>query len=118
MEFKRSKRVGDLIKREISSVLIKDYRDPELGFVTITRVILSDDLRYAKVYCSVMGSIKDKDKTLKALRKGRKFIKQKIGEKLSLKYMPEINFFIDNTLDYVQKIEKLISELKDKGELL
>ncbi len=106
----RTDKVSELIKKEISMILLKDLSDPALGFVTITSVKISPDLRNAKIYISVF----DKDlrgNALDHLNNAKGHVRTKLASRLHLKHTPELNFFIDETLDYVENIENLIKEI-------
>ena len=99
------------IKNEIGNMLQARIKDPGIGFVTITNVRLTDDLRNAKVYFSVLGDSEQKDKSIRGLNRARTYIQNEIGSKLRLRYAPIINFYIDETLDYQEHINQLIKSL-------
>lgn len=113
MRYKRSQRVGELIHEEISNLLLRGIKDPRIGFVTLTHVELSDDLKHAKVYVSVMGEEKDKEKTLQGLESASGFIRKELRRNLSLKYVPELIFKIDSSLDYSIRINEVLSEIEE-----
>jgi len=110
-QYKRADRVGELIKEEISRMLIHDIKDPRIGFITLTRVILSDDLRQAKVYVSIMGETAEKDATIKGLMSAKGFIKGELGRRLNLRYVPELIFKLDSSLEYGARISQLLTEI-------
>ncbi len=109
--FKRAERVGDLIKREVSEMLIRGIKDPRVGLVTITRVRLSDDLRLAKVFFSVMGSEEDRTRNLQGLNSAKGFIKREIGKRTHLRYVPDIVFKFDPSVEYADHLDRLIKEI-------
>jgi len=111
LHFKRAERVADLIKREISEMLIRGIKDPRIGLVTITRVSLSDDLKVAKVYFSVLGEEEDRQRNLRGLNSAKGFIKREMGKRIHLRYMPEIIFKFDPSLEYADHINRLIKEI-------
>ena len=111
LQFKRAQRVGDLIKREISQMLIRGIKDPRIGLVTITRVSLTDDLRLAKVYFSVIGGEDDRQRNLEGLNSARGFIRREVGRRIHLRHVPEIVFNYDPSLDYADHIDRLMREL-------
>jgi ribosome-binding factor A len=111
MHFKRAERVGDLIRREISEMLIREIEDPRVGRGTITRVSISDDLKVAKVYFSVMGGEEDRKRSLEGLNSARGFIKREMGKRIHLRYVPDIMFKFDSSLEYADHINRLIREL-------
>jgi ribosome-binding factor A len=103
--------VGDLIQREISEILIHETKDPRIRMVTITRVTVSDDLRLAKVYFSVMGGEEEQQRSLDGLNSARGFIKREVGKRVHLRYTPDIIFKFDPSLEYADHIDRLIKEL-------
>lgn len=113
MRYKRSQRVGELIHEEISNLLLMEIKDPRIGFVTITRVELSDDLKNAKIFVSVMADENGKEKALQGLSSASGFIRKELGKKLRLKLVPELIFKIDNSLDYSLRIQKTLFEISE-----
>ena len=106
----RTEKVAHLIKEEVSLLIERDYRNAEMGFMTVTKVVMSPDLRFAKIYVSVFGDSKIKERTLFLLNDAKKAIRQSIGRTVRIKFTPEIAFFIDDTMDYVANIEQLIKK--------
>jgi ribosome-binding factor A len=113
---KRSEKVGDLIRKEISQILLEELKDPRIGFVTVTKVALSDDLRMAKVYYSVFGGERDKEGSYEGLESAKGYIKRELGRRVRLKYMPEITFLFDDSLEYGEHIEELLRDMKHTDE--
>jgi ribosome-binding factor A len=111
MQYKRADRVGDLIKEEVSRIIQHELKDPGIGFVTITAVKLSDDLRHAKIFYSVLGDEEAKKESSSALKRACGFVQHEIGRKLKLRYTPEIYFCFDPSVEYGAHIEKLIKEI-------
>ena len=94
----------------------REYRDPSYGLLTVTDVHMSPDLRIAKIYVSVMGSPETKEKTMKMLEQRKPEIRSFIGSHLRLKFTPSVQFYIDETLDRVEKIEQIIKQIhKNEG---
>lgn len=108
----RTRRVGELIHQEISTLLISGLKDPRIGFVTITGVDVSPDLRLAKVYFSVVGDEKARRETEAGLKSSVPFIRQHLGGTLRLKYTPDLRFHYDEAVDYGNRIEGLLQEIK------
>jgi len=104
------------MREEISEILLKDLKDPRIGFVTITKVAVSDDLRQAKVYYSVFGGEQEKEDSFQGLESATGYIKRELGRRMRLKYMPEITFHFDDSLEYGAHIEELLRDVKDTGE--
>lgn len=117
MSSQRPGRVQEAIRQEVSKILHCEIRDPRLGFLTITEVELTNDLRYARIYFSVLGEDKDKRLALKGLNSAKGYIKGLLGDRIKLRYMPEIEFKIDETLERTQRVydifEKIKKEKKD-----
>lgn len=109
--YKRSERLGELILAEISELITRDIKDPRIGFVTFTRVELSDDLRYAKVFVSSLESEQEKARTLQGLSSATGYIRRHIGRALHLRYTPEITFLSDTSLEHGAKIAQLLRQL-------
>ena len=107
----RSQRVGDQILREISRLLLKKVKDPRLRGVTLTEVTMSKDLRNAYVYYSVLGQDKDRDQARLGFESARGFIRSAIGKSLHLRYVPDIQFRYDSSLEYGHKMERLFEEI-------
>jgi ribosome-binding factor A len=111
---KRSEKVADLIHKEISGMLIKSLKDPRIGFVTITRVTVSEDCRFAKIYFSVMGSLAERDKSAMGLNSAKGYIRKELGRRMGLRYTPEIMFQFDPSIEYAIHIEEVIQHLHQK----
>lgn len=114
MQPKRLERVSQLIKEEISRVLQRELKDPRLGFVTVTDVEVTKDLRLAKVYVSILGT-EDKWKTsLAALESARGFIHNWLRHHLSLRVTPSLDFRPDRSMAHAAQIQELLAELKSQ----
>jgi len=115
MQFKRSDRVKEVIREEISQMLMGAIKDPRIGFATLTRVELSDDLRNAKIFVSVMGSEEEKKKTIKGLESASGFIRSELRKRMRLKFIPEIIFRLDTSIEHGEKIARILDELKKEA---
>lgn len=111
MQFKRADRVGDLIKVEISDILLRQVKDPRLKTLTITDVKLTDDLRSAKIFFIEMGKDECDPQCMAGLEKATGFLKRELGKRLQLRYVPDIRFIVDNSFAYGNRIEKLIADI-------
>ena len=109
----RKDKVERLIKEEISLIFLQKFQDADLGFLTVTKVKVSPDLKQAKIYISVFEKEK-RELVLNKLQLKLGFIRSELGHRIKIKYTPELKFFIDDTLDYVEKIEGLIDEIHRK----
>ncbi|MGC1455327.1 MAG: 30S ribosome-binding factor RbfA [Nitrospirota bacterium] len=112
--YKRSVRVGDQMKQEIADILMRKIKDPRIGFVTVTDVELSDDLRNAKVFVSIYGG--DKEETFKGLKSASAFIRSELGRRMSMRSVPEILFRFDATVEQGAHIMELLHEIETKQE--
>ena len=112
MRFKRSKRLQELFLKEISLLLQKGLKDPRIGFVSVTRVNLTENLKHAKVFVTVLGEESEIQSTLEGLKSERGFIRNYLGKNLYLKYVPELEFLKDENPDYVDKISRLLDQIR------
>ena len=110
--YNRTDRVRETLKREISEILIRDVKDPRLGFVTITDVEMSPDMRYATVFVSVYGAKKKQQETINGLTSAAKYIRREIGDRVRLRHTPEIRFVLDRTLERADKLSRLIAKIQ------
>ncbi len=114
MQGKRIDRIAELIKQELASVLSKETRDPRIGFITITEVKVSDDLKHARVYYSVIGDESTKAETAKGLEKARGFLQHDIATNLNLRFTPHLSFALDPSFDEGMKIDKIIRKIHEE----
>jgi ribosome-binding factor A len=110
----RVQKIQEFIKQEVSSMLLRDLKDPRLGFITVTGVHLTGDLREATVYVSLFGDEDEKAASMKALNQARGFIRREVGKRLDIYYAPDIHFEEDTSLDYGMHIESLIKKIHEK----
>jgi len=94
MGSRRQQRVAELVQSEIGNVLLRKLKDPRIGFITITGVSMSPDLKNAKVYFSALGGEENVTRALNGLRNAAGFIRGEIGRTLELKYCPHLTFFL------------------------
>jgi len=111
MEGKRSERVADLIQKEVSQMLVKSVKDPRIGFVTITKVAVSDDCRFARVYFSVAGTLAERESSEKGLDSAKGYVRKELGRRLRLRYTPEIVFQFDPSIEYAIHMEEVIRDI-------
>ena len=116
MEGKRSEKVADLIQKEISQMLVKSIKDPRIGFVTITKVTVSEDCRFAKVYFSVAGSLAERESSVKGLESAKGYVRKELGSRIRLRYIPEIVFQFDLSIEYAIHMEELIHSIHQEKE--
>lgn len=111
MTVKRSEKVAEAIHEIVSALLLKGVKDPRIGFTTITGVKVSDDLHFATIYFSVVGSDAEKKSTESGLNSARGFIRRELGKNLRMRYVPEVFFKYDESVDYGQRIDTLLDEI-------
>ena len=117
MKNKRAIRVGELLKEEISHIILREMKDPRIGFVSITDVEVSGDLRHAKVFISVYGTDKEKEETLNGLQQAQGFVRKLVGERVKIHHTPEIIFRYDDSIENGVHISEIIKDLKESGEI-
>jgi ribosome-binding factor A len=109
---RRTEQVAAAIKEEVSKLIQRELRDPRLGFVTVTRVDPSPDLKYAKIFFSVMGDDVVKAETLKVLRHASGFLRHELSHILTLRYTPQLTFEFDVAMEHGDKIQRLLMQLE------
>ncbi len=111
MQYPRALRVQDQLKKEISQIILEMLKDPQIGFVTITAVEVSADLKLAKIFYSVLGTPPEKQNTASALNRARGFIQAEINRRVRMKRVPQISFEFDRSVEYGDRIYKIIEQL-------
>lgn len=112
----RSDRVQVQMKREISRILQEELKDPRIGFATITRIDLTGDLRHAKVYFSILGDETSQKAGEAGIQSAAGFIRRLVGERLKLKYVPELSFKLDRSIEYSIGLEKTFERIHNEFE--
>ena len=110
----RIEKLQELIKQEMGKMLLTDLKDPRIGFVTVTDVEMTGDLRSAKIFVSIMGDEQQIKNSLDGLQSALGFIRREIGQRIKIRFTPEISFALDTSLDYGDHIQKLL--LKVEGD--
>ena len=116
MQGKRLDRVNQLIKEEVSMLLQRELKDPRLGFVTVTEVDTSKDLRQAKIFVSVLGGDEQWKASMTALTSARGFIRNWLRQHLDLRVTPELVFHPDRSMEHAARIQALLKELRVGGQ--
>lgn len=111
LEFQRAHRVGEQIQKEISALLVKGIKDPRVGFVTITAVEVTPDLHLARVYFTVMGDEAARKNSEMGLKHTVPFLRRELGRHLRMRYVPDLLFVFDSSLEYGNRIETLLRDL-------
>jgi ribosome-binding factor A len=111
---RRSERVSEEIREEVAKI-VAELKDPRIGFVTITRVGVTPDLRTARVHVGVLGDTTQKEKTLAGLRQAAGFIRRELGRRIRIRHVPELIFHYDQGLDATERVARLLDETRTEG---
>ncbi|NOX19835.1 MAG: 30S ribosome-binding factor RbfA [Nitrospirae bacterium] len=114
LPYKRSERVADLFREEIADIILHKVKDPRIGFITVTEVKVSDDLRHARVYISVLKKEKTQE-TITVLNSASGFIRSELGRRVRIKRLPRFEFFEDESIEYGARIDALLRKLKEES---
>lgn len=115
MAKQRTDRLNSLLKEVISEVIRRDVRNPHVNeLMTITRVEITKDLHYAKVYVSVIGTEEEKASTLEALQTAAGFIAVNASKKVVMRYFPALTFKLDDSVEKHMRIEQLLNQISDE----
>jgi ribosome-binding factor A len=112
----RTDRVASLIKEELGTYMSRLYQASEYGLVTVTEVHVTPDLRLAKVYVSILGDEARKKATLKQLELDKKTIRSFLGSHVRIKFTPDIHFHLDETMERMDRIDKIIRQIHSSGK--
>ena len=110
-EQKRSVRVAEAIRNELSMLILTKVRDPKLAEVSISRVHLADDLTFARIFFTVPGDKKSQASAAEALQRARGFMRSHLAKVLNMRYTPELHFVYDPQVEKVLEMEKLLQEI-------
>ncbi|MFH1754034.1 MAG: 30S ribosome-binding factor RbfA [Candidatus Omnitrophota bacterium] len=112
----RPERVQEALRREISMIVQKEIKDPRLGFITVTKVEITKDLKNAYVYYSVLGKDKDANNAKHALQSAAGFIRKLVGDRISMRYVPAITFRQDKSLEHTKRIYEILDNIKKETQ--
>ncbi len=112
----RMRRVDEAVREVLSAAIAQDLKDPRVGFVTVTGVDTSPDLRHARVYVSVLGDDRQRELTLAGLRSAHGVLQRRIAAQLTLKHTPTLTFVYDDSVDRGMRIGELLDEHERGGE--
>ncbi len=110
----RPDRLAHELRNEISVIVSREVKDPRVGFATITNVRVSPDLRYARVFVSVFGSPEKQKATLAALHRAGGFIRRQLSGRLKLRHCPDLQFNLDDSMEYGAKMDGLLAEVRQE----
>lgn len=108
--YKRTDRINEQLRQEISLLVRDGVRDPRVGLATVTAVETSPELDHAKVYVTTMGDEAERDEVMTGLRSAAPFIRGQLGRRLHMRRIPELHFTYDRVLEEAQRIEQLLRE--------
>ena len=110
---RRPQRLALQIQHEVSLMISRDMKDRRIGFVTVTGVQMSPDLRHARIFVSLMGSESEKKESLETLNHATGWIRHELGQRIRMKFLPDIVFLTDTSQDYGEQIDRLIDEIHE-----
>lgn len=114
---RRTHRVAEAIRRVTSEIVQRHLKDPRIkGFITVTKVEVTQDLRLARIYYSVLGDEKKKKLITEGLRSAKNFIRRRVGDELKLRYAPDISLVIDKSFEYKERIDKVLKRIHKEVE--
>lgn len=111
---RRPQRVGEQIREEISSLLLGELKDPRLGFVTVTAVRVTPDLREARIYVSVLGRGEERQQSLRALEAASSFLRRQLAQRLRMRRVPALRFEFDTSIERGARIEELLQQAQGR----
>ncbi|KAA3617724.1 MAG: 30S ribosome-binding factor RbfA [Calditrichaeota bacterium] len=103
------------LKKEISFIIDRKVNDPEKGFITINAVRVSPDLKIASIYYTVLGDDEQKEKSQRALDRSKGFIRNELKPSIKSRWLPELRFFYDDTIEHAHNINKLLNKIHDSS---
>ena len=110
MTSERMRRVDEAVREVLSEAITVGIKDPRVGFVTVTAVDTSPDLRHARVYVSVFGDTTQRKLTLAGLQSAHGYLQRRVAAELRIKHTPRLDFVYDDTLDRVERVTKILDE--------
>ena len=108
----RTARLGEQIRQDLTELLARNVRDPGIGFVTVTRVRVTDDLQQARVFYTALGEADAARKTARALERATPFLRRALAERLGLRRVPEITFAVDASIGHQARVEELLEQIR------
>jgi len=109
---RRTLQVGELLKEELTDIIRREVKDPRVGFMSITNVDVTPDLRSARVFVSVLGTDEERSNTLDALRSAAKFIRFHLKPRLRMRQIPDLEFRDDRSMEYAEQISATLRQIR------
>jgi len=113
---RRMERLDELLRQEIARLIAEEVRDPRVGFTTVMQARVSPDLRHARVYVSVLGDDEEKEAAVDALQRASGFLRGRLGAIVEMKYLPELEFELDRSLERAARIEEILERVRPPEE--
>ncbi|KYO65765.1 30S ribosome-binding factor RbfA [Thermovenabulum gondwanense] len=115
MEFSRTDRIAGEIKKAVSEIINNDLKDPRIqGLISVTKVEVSKDLRHAKIFLSIFGNDSEKEEIISTIQKAEGFIRKELGSRIRIKFLPELSFKLDESIEYGIHISKLLKDISQE----
>ncbi len=111
---RRTEQVAEIIKEYVSEAIQRELKDPRLGFVTVTRTEVSSDLKYAKIFFSVLGDEQVKADSLSVLKRASSYLRRELSHRLTMRYVPALQFQFDAAMEHGDKIQRLLKQLAEE----
>lgn len=110
---RRTRQVGEFLREELTDIIRREVKDPRIGFMSVTRVDVTADLRHAAVYISVLGTDDEREETLAALRSATGFIRHHLKPRLRMRQIPELEFRDDRSMEHAEQIARTLREIRE-----
>lgn len=111
----RTDRIAEEIRKAISDMVQNELKDPRIkGIISITKVIVTKDLKFCKSYVSVLGA--DKDEVLEGIKSSAGYLRKELGKRVQIRILPELQFVIDDSMEYGAKMDKIIKDVIEQDE--
>lgn len=117
MSGRRRQQVADLIRDEVSEILTYEIKDPRLGMVSITRVEMSPDLRYATIFASIYANEDEQQDALNALSGASGYIRRLLAPRLRIRHIPTLTFRLDTSMEHAEQITRTLNEIREQEDL-
>jgi ribosome-binding factor A len=114
--YQRVDRISDIIKKEVSDVLLREVKDPRLSFITITHVSVAKDLKSAKIFFTTMKEGDELELICKGLKSASGFVQRKLGSRIHLRYTPHILFIYDSSIENGSRMNKILKDIEEELE--
>jgi ribosome-binding factor A len=109
---RRTSRLAEEIREEVAQIIASGLKDPRIGFVTVTRVDLTEDLRTARVFVGVLGDAAQREKTMAGLNQAAGYVRREVGKRIRVRHTPELLFKYDSGLDATDRVAQLLDETR------